>query len=1525
MSVSEFPCSDPAANPVLVCLHLDPAGHGAAAIPAWWRALPAEQVVLALPASVADTVNASAVAADAAAEQSAAEKSVAEKSVAEQFVAKKSVGRNAVTVPAGSGMGAVLAAVHAAFPGHDIAYARADIWLPSDWIARLAEVASADSHIGAVFPLSDFQEMFSPFGGTASRDLAPDLAQRLIEHCATGQVFEVPTFLPICGYFRAAALAAAGNLADAVNPTIRLRGLGWSCVASDCVFAGSLSRDDSIAAAAAAAAVGAEVQAFLANHPLAELRRALAQEMAALDPAAPPVLAAKPVQLHVTHSWGGGVGHWVGDMCAADTAHSNLVLRSLGNASAYAFRLALYPGSEQAMPLREWRLEFPICSIAGTHYHYRKILEEIRRDFQVEGIIVSSLIGHSLDALATGLPTLVVQHDYFPFCPALSIHFGSLCTGCDQTRLRACFAENPLNTLFSDTDVEHWVAIRGRWLELLQAPQVRLVAPSRSVLRNFGELIPAISEIAPAVVPNGSAALSAVPGGAEPGRLQLVVLGSLAPQKGADILREALPGLLELADLHFLGTGRDGASFEGIPGVQVTRSYERAALPALLAAIAPHAGLLLSIVPETFSYTLSELWMMGVPPVATRVGAFAERIEDGRTGWLIEPSAASLLALLRDLDAGRERIATVRNALLRLPRWSREDMVAAYHVLSPIVPTQLQAELLAELPAPRDGRDGRIERLAEMVAERDAWIDHLDEGIARRDGRIDQLSHEVAESSREIVQVEQELRETRAQVVERDARIVALDRAVAEREEQLGAIYRSRSWRVTAPLRWLAGHLKRALRGALSGSKALYLRLPFSAQTVSLHRRMLLDHAPWLLRLAGSRAVFAPVPARREIVGPTAPQAPEWYAANDPRVSIVIVAFNKSEFTIECLRSIWMHTAGVPYEVILVDNGSESFHVEQVRPYLGPAQFLELGANRGFGEGNNIGVEHAAGEFVLLLNNDVTVTPGWLDPVVAVMDAHADAGVVGVRLVYPDGVLQEAGAFLRADGTAWQRGKGESATSAEYNELMVVDYCSAAAVLVRKDVFLRVLGFDLCYDPAYYEDSDLCLKIEQLGLRTYYCPETTVIHHEGATSRDASLDQGLHNVVAVNRQKFIARWEERLRTGPLGATAVTPDPVSAVAGEFGAARKTSATVSPLRVGLYTPYSILPGGGERYLLSIAAALRDIAEVELVASHPWSRLRLLTTARELSLDIGDMRPVTLAEAASHQPYDIFVAMGNEIVPPVAAMGKRNVFHCQFPFPMDRRVLSQRRHWLKGYGSIIVNSGFTRDHVCRQLARHGLDETGAVEVIAPPVELLTDSGEPKQHRILHVGRFFRGGHNKKQLDLVRTFKQMVDQHGCCAGWELHLAGAAHPEFEHREYLLKVVEEARGYPIRVHVNPPLAMLRRLYHTAALYWHATGFDIDENRFPEQHEHFGITTVEAMSAGCVPIVVATAGQREIVRDGVEGFLWRSLAELRDRTVHAVENFDTTEMRMLRANATRRASEFSDKFFADHLRRHLGIN
>ena len=245
--------------------------------------------------------------------------------------------------------------------------------------------------------------------------------------------------------------------------------------------------------------------------------------------------------------------------------------------------------------------------------------------------------------------------------------------------------------------------------------------------------------------------------------------------------------------------------------------------------------------------------------------------------------------------------------------------------------------------------------------------------------------------------------------------------------------------------------------------------------------------------------------------------------SSGPRVSIVIIGFRSADRLRDCLVSIGTSPPEVSYETVVVANGA-SPDVLSVLDAAEGIRVVHSEVNRGFAGGCNLGAGAARGEFLMLLNDDVEVLPGWLDALVATADAHPDAGAVGSRMLYTDGTLHEAGSVVWADGTTTAVGRGLPGDTRLWRHLRQVDYCSAAALLVRASAWAAVGGMDEGFHPGYCEDLDLCFAIREAGGRVLYEPRSVVRHHESSTFEASS--RGF--VQRRSRARLVAKWAERL-------------------------------------------------------------------------------------------------------------------------------------------------------------------------------------------------------------------------------------------------------------------------------------------------------------------------------------------------------------------------------------------------------------
>ncbi len=240
--------------------------------------------------------------------------------------------------------------------------------------------------------------------------------------------------------------------------------------------------------------------------------------------------------------------------------------------------------------------------------------------------------------------------------------------------------------------------------------------------------------------------------------------------------------------------------------------------------------------------------------------------------------------------------------------------------------------------------------------------------------------------------------------------------------------------------------------------------------------------------------------------------------------------FNKIEYSVACLRSIAEHASATPFEVIVVDDGSSDATPERLAQISG-IRVHRNERNLGFVGSCNAGAALARGEFVLFLNNDTQVTSGWLDALLRCFADEPDAGLVGAKLVYPDGRLQEAGGIVFRDGSGWNYGRFEDPHDPRYDFRREADYCSGAAIMIRHAFFDELGGFDTRYAPAYYEDTDLAFAVRAAGKKVFYEPRSRVVHFEGITS-GTDVGAGIKRYQVVNRGKFAEKWKNELRAQP---------------------------------------------------------------------------------------------------------------------------------------------------------------------------------------------------------------------------------------------------------------------------------------------------------------------------------------------------------------------------------------------------------
>lgn len=355
----------------------------------------------------------------------------------------------------------------------------------------------------------------------------------------------------------------------------------------------------------------------------------------------------------------------------------------------------------------------------------------------------------------------------------------------------------------------------------------------------------------------------------------------------------------------------------------------------------------------------------------------------------------------------------------------------------------------------------------------------------------------------------------------------------------------------------------------------------------------------------------------------------------------------------------------------------------------------------------------------------------------------------------------------------------------------------------------------------------------------------------------------------------------------------------------------------MKVGLFSPYLKTLGGGERYLLTIAQFfLNQGHEVTFYTDSPVSAAEI---SNRFNLDLKNIkfRPDVffnengfIKRVHETSKYDWFVFLSDGSIP--FSLARNNILHFQVPLKINARNSSNKLK-LSRYNEVICNSEFTKSFID---ASFGVKS----KVVYPPVAVEDFFSGKKEKVILSVGRFFFTddprvpSDPKKHLIMVDNFITWHKKNSK-NGWKLILAGGSNPQSV--DLLTSLKKRIGSLPIEIITDPDFPKMRDLFSKASIYWHAAGFGEDLSNHPDRAEHFGITTVEAMASGAVPIVFNGGGQAEIVTSGENGYLWNTSSELQEMTSRVIK--DSSLWERLSHAAKKESQKYSTAKFFENLK------
>ncbi|MDQ7084458.1 MAG: glycosyltransferase [Sulfurovum sp.] len=330
----------------------------------------------------------------------------------------------------------------------------------------------------------------------------------------------------------------------------------------------------------------------------------------------------------------------------------------------------------------------------------------------------------------------------------------------------------------------------------------------------------------------------------------------------------------------------------------------------------------------------------------------------------------------------------------------------------------------------------------------------------------------------------------------------------------------------------------------------------------------------------------------------------------NPEVSIIVPMFNEEKYTLACIEAIIKNTDEVSYEIIIMDDCSSHHEAREIGKYMKNILFHSNPKNLGFIRNCNEGAKFAKGKYIMLLNNDTNVQVGWLSSLVSLIDPSKKIGMVGSKLVYPNGQLQDAGGILWDDASGWNFGRLSNPNKPEFNYVKEPDYLTGAAILIWKPLWDEIGGFDELYVPAYYDDPDLAFEVRKAGYKVLYQPKSVIIHFEGI-SNGTDLGSGVKKYQVINREKFLNKWKEELSKNQF------PNAQQVFVARDRSARKKHL----LFIDHYLPHYDKDAGSKATLQYLKLFVKNDIQVHFIGDnfHDYPNTPYLDTLTQLGIEV------------------------------------------------------------------------------------------------------------------------------------------------------------------------------------------------------------------------------------------------------------------------------------------------------------------